>query len=259
MDDIYYLIHTTDDPNFMNWSELKVSDKNSFIYTDNEQYPGVYFSIVTKQNIDYLSLYPGKYILFFTRDILFQSNYHINFYDHNGMITEHNTFYPWNIEQFLEKQNEFINNVDKVTDRFTSEVIFHDNISIQHLCSYMEKPRLKIDYKNDTIDTIFDKIYSLNSLLPRKTFTLTSPIQYKNNCINHIPFYCYPFENIYPVETKFEKSSLNWYKMMAKICDIQITEEDSISTIQEKIQYESKNIHRSRERQNLEVLRNYSK
>jgi hypothetical protein len=256
MDDIYYLIHTTDNPDFINWNELKVSDTNSFIYTNEYQFPGIYFSLVTKQNIDYLSLYPGKYILFFSRDLLLQQNYHINFYDHNGMITEYNTFYPWNIDKFLEKQNQYIQNNINKRIRFTSEVVFHNNISLQKLCSYIEKPKLKIDYKVDSIERILNKIDKINTLLPRNIFlNMNTNI---NTNTNQIPFYCYPFENVYPIETNFKKSSINWFKMIAQMCNIQINENYTIEHIQEKIKIESKNIYNNREKQNLELLKSYT-
>ena len=89
-DDIYYLIHVTNDSKCFEWEELKVSEFNT-----DDQFPGVYFSIITKYNIDYEKLFPGKYILIFSKNLLYQQNYHINFVDYNGIIAEKNTYYPW--------------------------------------------------------------------------------------------------------------------------------------------------------------------
>ena len=34
---------------------------------------------------------------------LLQKNYHINFQDYNGIITEKNTYFPWNLDKFTKK------------------------------------------------------------------------------------------------------------------------------------------------------------
>ena len=46
MEEIYYLIHTTDNPGCINWTELKRAEFNT-----DDQFPGVYLSIITKVKI----------------------------------------------------------------------------------------------------------------------------------------------------------------------------------------------------------------
>ena len=87
MNDVYYLVHVT--KNYSEeWSELKPSSLNDY----KDQYPGVYFSIVTKKNINKIQLFPGKQILLFSKKLLEQKNYHINIKDYNGIISEKNTY-----------------------------------------------------------------------------------------------------------------------------------------------------------------------
>ena len=62
MEEIYYLVHSTDDPCCMGWKELKTS-----IFNTTDQFPGVYFSLITKYNIDSEIIFPGKYILIFSK------------------------------------------------------------------------------------------------------------------------------------------------------------------------------------------------
>ena len=57
MEDIYYLVHTTNNPNYNTWEYLKTAPFNT-----DDQFPGVYFSIITKYNIDNEFIFPGKYI-----------------------------------------------------------------------------------------------------------------------------------------------------------------------------------------------------
>ena len=95
--DIYYLIHATNNPDCLSWNELKVGDFNT-----DDQFPGVYMSVITKDNIESESIYPGKYLMIFSKILLRQNNYHINARDYNGIIAEKNTYYPWNLREFLD-------------------------------------------------------------------------------------------------------------------------------------------------------------
>lgn len=225
MDDIYYLVHTTDNPNYMSWDYLKVSKFNT-----DDQFPGVYFSIITKDNIDNEIIYPSKYVLLFSKKLLLQNNYHINYSDHNGIIDEKNTYYPWNLESFIKKIKENKNNGKKTTN----EVVFHDNVSMKYLCGTIKRqPGVKI-----------------NSLLPRETI--------ENNELPDMskkPFYCYPFESIYTVEGYFPTSSEKWYKMMARVCNVDIDENDTNSTIEEKIKNKAYELYLKRDDQNIEILK----
>ena len=55
---IYYLIHTTNDPDCINWTELRTAQFNT-----DDQFPGVFLSIITKDNINKENIFPGKYII----------------------------------------------------------------------------------------------------------------------------------------------------------------------------------------------------
>ena len=228
MDDIYYLVHTTDNPNYMSWDYLKVSKFNT-----DDQFPGVYFSIITKDNIDNEIIYPSKYVLLFSKKLLLQNNYHINYSDHNGIIDEKNTYYPWNLESFIKKIKENKNNGKKTTN----EVVFHDNVSMKYLCGTIQRqPGVKI-----------------NTLLPSESLENNEPPDLSNK-----PFYCYPFESIYTIEGYFPPSSEKWYKMMARVCDVDIDENDNNSTIEEKIQRKAYELYTKREEQNIEILKEYT-
>jgi hypothetical protein len=112
-DGALYLVHKTNKYNKKTWSELKT-------YGNEHQFPGVYFSLVTKQNIHEIELYPGTNCLIFSRRLLEQKNYHLNLRDYNGFITETNTCYPWNMN-------------DAVIGP-TNEVVFHHPVPLSYLC-----------------------------------------------------------------------------------------------------------------------------
>ena len=100
--DIYYLIHATNNPDCLSWNELKVGDFNT-----DDQFPGVYMSVITKHNIESESIYPGKYLMIFSKILLGQKNYHINLTDYNGILTENNTYYPWSLNKFVNINKNF--------------------------------------------------------------------------------------------------------------------------------------------------------
>ena len=66
MDDILYLIHTTNKPDCLNWTELKTPKFNV-----DDQFPGIYLSIVTKNNIENDNFYAGKYVIFISKKFFF--------------------------------------------------------------------------------------------------------------------------------------------------------------------------------------------
>lgn len=228
MDDIYYLVHTTDNPNFMSWDYLKVSKFNT-----DDQFPGVYFSIITKDNIDKELIYPSKYVLLFSKKLLQQNNYHINYDDHNGIIDENNTYYPWNLDSFIKKIQKNKNS----NKRTSNEVIFHDNISMKYLCGTIQRQAgIKI-----------------NTLLPRE------PIENDElPDLSKKPFYCYPFESIYTIEGNFPPSSEKWYRMMAQVCGVDVNENDNNMTIEKKITDNANNLYINRDKQDIELLKQYT-
>ena len=55
MDDILYLVHTAKNYN-ENWTELKITSLDEFNY----QFPGVYFSLITKHNLKKETLFSNR-------------------------------------------------------------------------------------------------------------------------------------------------------------------------------------------------------
>jgi len=228
MEDIYYLVHATDDRECLNWTELRTSKFNT-----NHQFPGVYFSLITKDNIEKESIYYGKYILIFSKNLLYQKNYHINLVDYNGIITEKNTYYPWMLHQFISKNKELC-----ADGRSTmNEIVFHDNIDMKYCCC------VNIRNKNDE-DYLLPKMQFENNTLPDMT---------------KIPFFCFPFEHIYTGCNPLPKSSIEWYITMSKIANIDDTAEtaeatETADTIIEKIKGKAEYLYNNREKQNISIL-----
>jgi hypothetical protein len=235
LEDIYYLIHATNDPECISWDELKAGHFNT-----NHQFPGVYMSIITKDNIENVNIYPGKYIMIFSKILLCQNNYHINARDYNGIITEKNTYYPWSLREFLT--NNYNTNMN--------EIIFHDNIDIKYCCRIITKTSL--------IST---------SLLKEQEQSLRNT-QLEPD-MSKLPFFCYPFEDIYTGINPLPPCSYAWYIMMSKMADIADSEdgseggsEDSSEggkSIMEKIREKAKYLYMNRDKQKIMYLKKFSK
>ena len=223
MEDIYYLIHATNNSDCISWNELKVGDFNT-----DDQFPGVYMSVITKDNIDSESIYPGKYLMIFSKILLGQNNYHINARDYNGIIAEKNTYYPWNLRKFLDCKDKSSMN----------EIIFHDNIDIKYCRKIIDTTGS--DYK---------------SLLPK--IPLDSPELQPD--ISALPFYCYPFESMYTGINPLPPSSNEWYIIMSKTADIKI---DNITDIRhgirEKIREKAEYLYMNRDKQKIKYLKEYT-
>jgi hypothetical protein len=197
MDEILYLVHCVDNP-------FNINDINELIPSKIEnaeyQFPGVFFSLITKKNIHNEPLFSNDNILIFSKKLLKQKNYHINIRDYNGWINETNTFFSWE----LDKAVNIINNID---NEIGNEVVFHDSISMKYLISYIK--------------------YGSNKDLPYDIESINIP----EPDMSKIPFYCIPFENNYNGIEKLKISSKEFYKKMAKMCLIEKTEEKTIEEI----------------------------
>jgi len=248
MEDIYYLLHKTKHYNKEDWKELKTSS----IDNSDDQFPGVYLTLITKDNIKSGKLYPGKYVLIFSRKLLNQKNYHINIQDNNGMITETNTYYPWNINEAVDKikkstENTTMNEVNTTT----TEVVFHDPISMKYLCKVIELPTPK--ELADLSDEEYEKFLS-NSYLPKKIIENdTEPDMSKE------PFYCYPQTNYIEDNTAMDEklsSPDNFLKTMANVCNINtnLKKKDLINEIKEKIPH----LYSNRNEQNIQALKDFT-
>jgi len=203
-ENILYLVHMTDN------NITKCLRKS----TEDDQFPGVYFSLITKHNLKYESLFPAKNCLIFSKQLLEQQNYHINFVDYNGLINESNTYYPWELDRVVKKLKSHKGN-------FINEVVFHDNISLDYLC-------LKI-----TLNDISSNITNLNELILPK-YEMYNDIK-PNKTI--LPFFCYAKENEYTGINPKKLSSNSFYKKMAIMCnvDTKLTRDEIIEKINEKI------------------------
>ena len=99
MDKILYLVHSISTDYDKTWTELKTSSVDDI----NHQFPGVFFTFITKETLQRESLYYNKTILIFSKKLLEQENYHINLSDYNGFINEKNTYFPWQLDKAVKK------------------------------------------------------------------------------------------------------------------------------------------------------------
>jgi len=233
MEEINYLIHTTNNPDCINWTELKTGEFNT-----DDQFPGVYLSIITKDNINTEHIFPGKYIIILSKKLLLQKNYHINLTDYNGIVSEKNTYFPWSLDNFISKSKDLLSS----QTRLQNEVVFHDNIDMKYCCGIISV--LKKDIK-----------IKINNFLPK--------ISIENNeepDMTKQPFLCYPFEDIYTGSYPLPKSSNNWYEMMANVCKITIDEANNTpEDIIKKIKIKANELYNNRDEQNINLLKYYTR
>ena len=179
-DTILYLVHVSDrDPS--TYTELPVS-------TDLEnQFPGAYFSLITKANRLTEELYPGKYCMLFSTELLKQQNYHINIRDYNGIITEANTFFPWSLRKAVQRI--------RASSVHMNEVVFHDPVPLTYLCTVL----------TDVINSDLPSTHCVGDQAPDLT---------------KLPFYAYPFEHIYTGSNPVDPSSMLFFRRMARLAKI---------------------------------------
>ena len=222
MENIFYLVHTTNDYT-EEWRELKTSRIEDY----ENQFPGVYLTLVTKENIHDVDLYPdNKQILIFSKKLLEQNNYHINLRDYNGYISENNTFFSWNLNDAVNKINETKNNING------NEVVFHDPIPIEYLCLVIN------NLSKVPNNMVLPNIPIENEVQPDMTKD---------------PFYCYPLEKNYTGIDPFPESSRKFFVKMAMTCnvDINLPTDDIIKQIKKKIPY----LYANRTKQQIKVLK----
>jgi hypothetical protein len=220
MDDILYLIHCVDNPfNINDITELIPSN----IDNAEHQFPGVFFSLITKHNIHTEPLYSYANILIFSKKLLEQKNYHINIRDYNGWINETNTYFSWELDKAVNK----INNIDNLIG---NEVVFHDSISMKYLCSYIKS--------------------GSNKILPFNIDSVNIP----EPDMSKIPFYCIPFENNYNGIQKLKISSKEFYIKMAKMCLLENIEEKTIDEIILLIKNNINTFYKNRELLNINQI-----
>lgn len=232
MEEIYYLIHTTNNPGCINWTELRTAEFNT-----DDQFPGVYLSIITKDNINKEYIFPGKYIIILSKKLLLQKNYHINLTDYNGIVSEKNTYFPWNLHKFMSKNSHLLLS----EKRPQNEVVFHDNIDMKYCCGIISILKKDTNIKK-------------NNFLPK--------IEIENEedpDMTKQPFLCYPFEDIYTGSNPLPKSSNKWYEMMSKVCKVNIDEANSTpEDIIKKIKDKANELYNNRDEQNINLLEQYS-
>ena len=256
MEDIYYLVHKTKTDDYKKWLELKPSKlktNKSNISEADVQFPGVYFSLITENNIDKQQLYSGRYVLIFSCKLLDQKNYHINIHDNNGIISETNTYYPWNIKDAVDKIASMTNPKNKKV-RTNNEVVFHDPISMKYCCREIILPSAK------ELAHLSDKEYdeylsNPNSFLPRERICTREPDMSKE------PFYCYPQdeEDYKEDNTNIDEtlsSSNNFLNIMAKVCNIDTKLEKTklVNEIKSKVSY----LYNNRNKQNIQALKDFT-
>ena len=220
MDNVLYLVHSTDKYSG-DWTELKPSK-------DEGQFPGVYFTIITKENIHKMELFPGKHLLLFSRRLLLQHNYHINLRDYNGNISENNTYFPWNLEDAVHQIN-----IHK--HRIGNEAVFHDPISMEYLCIHTH---IVIQIPLNMNNLFLPNFFIENQVEPDMT---------------KVPFYCYPFEKNYDGVDPLKESSRSFFQTMAKTCGVQpsLSTPDIINEIKKRLHY----LHANRNKQHLQYLK----
>ena len=234
MDRVLYLVHIPNSKYDDTWTELKPSSIDNI----NDQFPGVYLSLITIDNLKKEQLYGSKKILIFSKKLLEQQNYHINIEDYNGFINEKNTYFPWQLDKAVRK----IKNVYKKNKYpIGNEVIFHDAISMKYLCAVINNISINFEIKSK---------YNVRSSLLLPQFEL-----YNDELpdMTKLPFFCMPFEENFTGYNKRNLSSQKFYQKMAILCNI--NKNQCRETIIENIKPKAKYFYNNRNEQNLEEFK----
>ena len=236
----YYLLHATN----QDYTKIdKLIPAGTSLNELKDQFPGVYFSLITSENIETELLFAKKNYLLFPLDLLQQKNFHINIRDMNGIINEHNTFFYWQLNDALQKISEDVKEkqiqASIINNQTMNEVIFHDSIDMKHLC--------KVVVNN------MDR--NVKHILPREQL-------YSNFDIDTslLPFYGYYNEKFYTGIYPPKKSSQTWIDKMHSVCDINIQKGfDAYNEYDEFIYYtRAQFLYYNRHEQKLSILTNAS-
>ena len=215
-DDILYLVHTSNtDP--ATHASLSVSDGL------HGQFPGVFFSLITTTNRLSEELFPGKYCMIFSKDLLQQKNYHINIRDYNGIITEANTYFPWSLRKAVHRINASADHMN--------EVVFHDPVPLTFLCSVLTD--------------------AINEDLPPTSCTTD-----QDPDLTKLPFYAYPFEHMYTGRDPLAPSSMAFFRKMARLAQISpipTSKMAIVRAVQRKVPF----LWTNRDQQNVSVLHDH--
>ena len=196
-DEILYLVHVTyTDPR--DWTKAKLLTSNDPYHNE---YPGTYFTMITKQNINNVSLGGGgenlgkAHIGIFDRRLLFQKNYHINPHDVNGFIHQ-NTIYPFQLDKpgILKKLTHL------------HEVVFHDPVSLSNMAQL-----IAVDCKNTSCEGPDLAKYLPKQVVQAKNFR-------KND--NRLPQFVFPFSEFHTGVTRPPKANKNWWQMQARLANV---------------------------------------
>ena len=182
-EDVYYLVHMTNHEykhadGTVRWRELHTSSVDT--KSGSQQFPGVYFSAITQQNLLTEPVYPYTSFLLFSRDLLAQGNYHVNITDNNGFISEGNTYFPANLRDAVDKINANARVLPDTDRRRMNEVVFYHPISMDFCCGHGDRT-CKSAWRDPSVD--YD-IPVCNEFLP--DYPITSLLS--GNSVYSIPW-----------------------------------------------------------------------
>ena len=232
MEDVLYLVHTVE--TFDNTKQYVNLDPSPLEDVDH-QFPGVYFTLITKQNRHREPLYYPDNVLIFSKKLLEQKNWHINMNDYNGFINEENTFFSWQLDKAVEKINKMAASKKSYVG---NEVVFHDPVPIKFLCLYIQNYNISEKLISDK-----PKPFEHSGL-----FLPTSEMYNDQEPdMSKIPFYCVPCEDNYTGSGKFKTSSREFYKKMAEMCGITVLKNDTRENIINNIEKKMNDLYTNRE------------
>jgi hypothetical protein len=236
MDKILYLVHSISTDYDKTWTELKTSSVDDI----NHQFPGVFFTFITKETLQRESLYYNKTILIFSKKLLEQENYHINLSDYNGFINEKNTYFPWQLDKAVKKYKSIFK---KTNNHVGNEIVFHDPIPMKYLCAVIINKSI-----SDEISDKYNMRMRINLLLPKYEIYNDEPPD-----MSKLPFYCMPLEDNFTGFNKYKLSSKKFYQKMAQLCNVNT--DQTREKIIEEIKLKMIDIYYNRNKQNLKEFK----